>query len=137
MTKLSQIQALDLLPLLRQRLDYAQLKQLDQALPTSLTLPGAQPAIDYRDATPTISARAQAFYGLKETPRIANGRIKLQFALLSPAGRPQAITADIAAFWTTGWADMRRDMRGRYPKHDWPENPATASPPPPRRPRDT
>jgi len=133
MTKLSQVQALDLLSLLRQRLDYAQLRRLDQDLPTSLSLPGAQPAIDYCDPTPTISARAQAFYGLKETPRLANGQVKLQFALLSPAGRPQAITADIAAFWKTGWADMRRDMRGRYPRHDWPEDPSTASPPPPRR----
>lgn len=136
MTKLGQIQSLDLLSILRQRLDYAQLRRLDQDLPTSLTLPGANPSIDYREATPTVSARAQAFYGLKETPKIANGRVRLQFALLSPAGRPQAITADIAAFWTTGWADMRRDMRGRYPRHDWPENPADASPPPPRRRRD-
>ncbi|NVN03301.1 MULTISPECIES: ATP-dependent helicase HrpB [Asaia] len=133
MTRLSQIQALDLLSLLRQRLDYAQLRRLDQELPTTLGLPGASPSIDYREAVPTISARAQAFYGLKETPRIANGKVKLQFALLSPAGRPQAITADIAAFWQTGWPDMRRDMRGRYPRHDWPENPALASPPPPRR----
>lgn len=136
MTKLSQVQALDQLALLRQRLDYAQLKRLDQELPTTLALPGAQPLIDYLEATPTVSARAQAFYGVKQTPKLANGRVRLQFALLSPAGRPQAITADIVAFWKTGWADMRRDMRGRYPKHDWPEDPSTASPPPPRRRRD-
>ncbi|WP_035978851.1 ATP-dependent helicase HrpB [Kozakia baliensis] len=133
LTKLSQVKALDLLAILRARFDHAALSQIDKELPAALALPGASSAIDYLAANPTISARAQAFYGLQETPRLAQGRIPLQFALLSPAGRPQAITADIAAFWRTGWADMRRDMRGRYPKHDWPENPALAKPPERRR----
>jgi ATP-dependent helicase HrpB len=74
------------------------------------------------------AARAHLFYGLAETPRIAGGRIPLRLALLSPAGRPAAITADLAGFWRGAWADMRKDMRGRYPKHHWPENPAAASP---------
>ncbi len=75
---------------------------------------------------PVASARAQAFYGLTATPALADGRVPLQLALLSPAGRPVAITADLAGFWRGGWADVRRDMRGRYPKHDWPEDPAKA-----------
>ena len=73
---------------------------------------------------PVASARAQAFYGLTATPRLAEGRVPLQLALLSPAGRPVAITADLAGFWRGGWADVRRDMRGRYPKHAWPEDPS-------------
>jgi ATP-dependent helicase HrpB len=73
---------------------------------------------------PVASAKAQAFYGLTATPSLAEGRIPLQLALLSPAGRPVAITADLAGFWRSGWADVRRDMRGRYPKHPWPEDPS-------------
>jgi ATP-dependent helicase HrpB len=63
------------------------------------------------------------FYGLAETPRLAGGRITLQLALLSPAGRPIAVTADLAGFWAGAWQEVRREMRGRYPKHEWPENP--------------
>jgi ATP-dependent helicase HrpB len=63
-------------------------------------------------------------------PKLAGGRGPMQVALLSPAGRPIAITADLASFWQGGWADARKDMRGRYPKHDWPENPALATAPP-------
>jgi ATP-dependent helicase HrpB len=72
---------------------------------------------------PVAAARAKNFYGLDETPLLAGGRIPLQIALLSPAGRPIAITADLKNFWRNGWLDARRDMRGRYPKHDWPEMP--------------
>jgi ATP-dependent helicase HrpB len=70
------------------------------------------------------SAKAQVFYGLNRTPTLADGRIPLRLALLSPAGRPIAVTADLAGFWQGAWSDARRDMRGRYPRHDWPENPA-------------
>jgi ATP-dependent helicase HrpB len=80
--------------------------------------------VDYGQPVPLVSARAQAFYGARETPVLASGRIALQVALLSPAGRPVAITSDLAGFWRGAWADVRKDMRGRYPKHDWPEHPA-------------
>jgi ATP-dependent helicase HrpB len=76
---------------------------------------------------PLASARAQAFYGMTGTPKLAGGRIPLQLALLSPAGRPIAVTADLAGFWRGGWADARRDMRGRYPRHPWPEDPGQAT----------
>jgi len=131
--RMADVRALDMVAVLRAGLDRASLVWLDRVLPTHLDLPGGRTAIDYTGATPAVSARAQHFYGLKQTPRLGDGRIALQFALLSPAGRPQAITADIAGFWAGGWADMRRDMRGRYPRHDWPEDPANASPPAPRR----
>ncbi|WP_304608219.1 ATP-dependent helicase C-terminal domain-containing protein, partial [Gluconacetobacter azotocaptans] len=126
--RLSEVAALDVLAILRGRLDHATLTWLDRTLPTSLDLPGGRVPVDYTQPVPTASARAQTFYGLRETPRLADGRVPLQIALLSPAGRPQAITADLAGFWAGSWADMRRDMRGRYPRHDWPEQPATAAP---------
>ena len=88
--------------------------------------------MDYTQPIPLAEGRAQHFYGLKATPRLADGRIELRLALLSPAGRPIAITGDLAAFWTGAWADARKDMRGRYPKHHWPEDPATAAPHKPR-----
>jgi ribonuclease BN (tRNA processing enzyme) len=64
-------------------------------------------------------------FGLPGLPLLASGRVTLQVALLSPAGRPIAITGDLAAFWAGSWAEVRKEMRGRYPKHAWPENPAT------------
>jgi ATP-dependent helicase HrpB len=73
-------------------------------------------------------ARAQHFYGLTATPKLARGRIELRLALLSPAQRPVAITADLAGFWRGAWQDVRKDMRGRYPRHFWPDDPATSSP---------
>ena len=97
--------------------------RLDRELPTHVTLPGGRAPVDYLQPIPVASARAQAFYGLEATPRLADGRVPLQLALLSPAGRPIAITADLGGFWRGAWADARRDMRGRYPKHEWPENP--------------
>ncbi|XAO71203.1 MAG: ATP-dependent helicase C-terminal domain-containing protein [Acetobacteraceae bacterium] len=119
--------ALNLISILKSRLNWEQQNWLDANLPQCLHLPRGMVEIDYTAPNPTISARAPLFYGCAETPRIAAGAIKLQFALLSPAGRAQAITADLASFWKTGWADMWRDMRGRYPKHEWPEDPSDAA----------
>jgi ATP-dependent helicase HrpB len=72
-------------------------------------------------------ARAQFFFGLQETPKLAAGRIELRLALLSPAQRPIAITSDLAGFWRGAWSDVRSEMRGRYPRHHWPDDPATSS----------
>lgn len=125
MTRLSEISAIDIAAILRGMLDYPSATRLDIELPSHLALPGGQAAVDYTAAIPTASARAQAFFGLAETPRLAGGRVALLLSLLSPARRPIAITGDLAGFWAGGWADARRDMRGRYPKHDWPENPTS------------
>ncbi len=114
---------LDLLSSLRARLSYLQAQQLDHELPAELVLPNGRVPVDYTTPIPLASARAKAFYGVDSTPRLAGGRVPLQLALLSPAGRPIAITGDLANFWRHGWLDARRDMRGRYPKHDWPEAP--------------
>jgi ATP-dependent helicase HrpB len=131
-SRLADVEKLDLHTVLRSTLDWSAAARLDRALPTHIDLPGGAARVDYTQPVPLAEGRAQHFYGLKSTPRLADGRVDLRLALLSPAGRPIAITGDLAAFWTGAWADARKDMRGRYPKHHWPEDPATASPHKPR-----
>jgi ATP-dependent helicase HrpB len=123
-SRLAAVDKLDLHAILRGRLDWALAARLDRELPSHLALPGGRAAVDYTQPVPLAEARAQAFYGLAETPLLAGGRVELRLALLSPARRPIAITADLAGFWRGAWADVRKDMRGRYPRHDWPERPA-------------
>jgi ATP-dependent helicase HrpB len=118
------VDKLDLHATPRGPLDCAMAARLDRELPSHLALPGGRAAVDYTQPVPLAEARAQAFYGLAETPLLAGGRVELRLALLSPARRPIAITADLAGFWRGAWADVRKDMRGRYPRHDWPERPA-------------
>jgi len=98
--------------------------------PLSLTLPSGQTAsVDYIDPrAPLVSARAQAFYGLSTHPAIASGRVPVTVELLSPGMKPAATTQDLPRFWDNGYRDMAKDMRGRYPRHDWPDAPATARP---------
>jgi ATP-dependent helicase HrpB len=124
MARLSDLQHLDLTAILRELLPWALAARLAHDLPDHLGLPGGRAAVDYTEPVPLAAAKAQAFYGMETTPRLAGGRIPLRLALLSPAGRPIAVTADLAGFWKGAWADARRDMRGRYPKHDWPADPA-------------
>jgi ATP-dependent helicase HrpB len=128
LTRLGDLASLDFAALLLGRLDWSLRARLDRELPSHLALGPGRAAIDYAEPVPLASARAQHFYGLAETPLLAQGRIPLRLALLSPAGRPIAITADIAGFWRGAWADARRDMRGRYPRHNWPENPLDPEP---------
>jgi ATP-dependent helicase HrpB len=127
LSRLAELSRLDLIGILRGMLPWTLARRLDEALPTHIALPGGRAAIDYTQPVPVAAARAQAFYGLGVTPKLAGGRIPLQLALLSPAGRPIAVTADLGSFWRGGWADARRDMRGRYPKHPWPEDPTRSS----------
>ena len=125
LTRLQELAALDLAQILLGLLPWEARRALDQALPARLALPaGRSAAIDYAREVPTLEARAQHLFGLPGLPLLAAGRVALQVALLSPAGRPIAITGDLAAFWAGSWADVRKEMRGRYPKHAWPENPA-------------
>ena len=111
-------------------LDWSLVQQLDEFAPSHWTTPaGRKVAIDYLDdKRPIVRAKAQEFFGLTSHPSIAGGRVPLALELLSPAQRPIALTKDIAGFWTGGYIDMRKDMRGRYPKHDWPEEPQNARP---------
>lgn len=133
LSKLAELGGLDLHGILAGMLDWPRRQRLDAALPARIALPaGRSAAVDYAREVPTLEARAQHLYGMGDLPRLAEGRVRLQVALLSPAGRPVALTGDLAGFWKGGWADVRKDMRGRYPKHAWPEDPAAAAPDPPR-----
>lgn len=129
-TKLAEAKALDLVAILRGLLPWERQRALDQALPARLELPGGRSAaIDYARETPTLEARAQHLFGMAGLPPLAGGRVPLQVALLSPAGRPIAVTGDLAGFWRGSWAEVRKEMRGRYPKHAWPEEPWATQPP--------
>ncbi|MBR9650980.1 ATP-dependent helicase HrpB [Thalassovita aquimarina] len=117
----------DILPALRAMLDWNQMQALDRAAPAHFTTPlGRQIPIDYSGETPEISLRLQEMFGQTSHPMV--GRTPLRVTLLSPAGRPVQTTMDIPGFWATSYADVRKDMRGRYPKHPWPEDPTQADP---------
>ena len=126
MSRLTDLTRLDLAAVLRGALPGNLAHRLDRELPEHLALPGGRASVDYTQDPPLASARAQAFFGLDRTPTLAGDRVRPALALLSPAGRPIAVTGDLAGFWRGGWAEARRDMRGRYPKHPWPDNPALA-----------
>ncbi|WP_290497065.1 ATP-dependent helicase HrpB [Hyphomonas sp. UBA4494] len=109
-------------------LDWQVQEALRKEAPLSLSLPSGQTArVDYLDdRAPLISARAQAFYGLGDHPKLASGRVPVTVEMLSPGMKPVATTQDLGRFWGAGYLDMAKDMRGRYPKHDWPADPASA-----------
>lgn len=117
----------DPLPALRAMLDWDQMQQLDTAAPASFETPlGRKIPIDYDDATPAITLRLQEMFGTTRHPMV--GRTPLRITLLSPGQKPVQVTQDIVGFWATSYADVRRDMRGRYPRHPWPEDPTEADP---------
>jgi ATP-dependent helicase HrpB len=109
-------------------LDWTVQEALRKDAPLSLSLPSGQSAqVDYLDdRAPLVSARAQAFYGLSDHPKLASGRVPVTVEMLSPGMKPVATTQDLDRFWGAGYQDMAKDMRGRYPKHDWPADPASA-----------
>lgn len=123
---------------LRQALEFhighARLRELDEQAPEQYEMPSGQRVrIDYSGNEPVLAARVQQFFGLRETPAIGSGRLPLLLHLLSPAKRPVQVTRDLASFWKNTYPDVRKDLRGRYPKHAWPEDPLTAEPRPLRR----
>ncbi|MBV9247886.1 MAG: ATP-dependent helicase HrpB [Acetobacteraceae bacterium] len=126
MRGLADLAGLNLLGILRGLIPASLLARLERELPPHIPLPAGRAPVDYTQPVPMAAARAQAFFGLDHTPTLAGGRIPLRLALLSPAGRPVAVTADLPGFWRGAWSDVRRDMRGRYPKHPWPEHPGAA-----------
>ena len=118
---------MDLLPALDARLGWDGKQTLDRLAPASFTTPlGRTVPIDYATDPPEIALRLQELFGVTEHPQIAGQPLRI--TLLSPAGRPVQTTADLPAFWATSYADVRKDMRGRYPKHPWPEDPTQADP---------
>jgi len=112
-------------------LSFAQQQELERELPTAFPISGGrQVRIDYCvEGMPVLPVRLQEMFGQSVTPTLASGRIPLVLHLLSPARRPLAVTSDLASFWQHGYADVRKQMRGRYPKHAWPEDPLTAAAP--------
>jgi ATP-dependent helicase HrpB len=114
---------------LRARLNAPQLRLLEALAPRTLRVPsGSQIQIDYLDdSAPCVAVRLQELFGLDTTPKIGAGAVALTFKLLSPAHRPVQITRDLAGFWRSSYAEVRKAMRGRYPKHAWPEDPLAAS----------
>lgn len=120
---------LDLLPALMSMLDWQQTQRLDQMMPAFYVTPlGNRLPIDYSTDTPEITVRLQEMFGLAHHPLIGPKRVPLRLVLLSPARRPVQVTTDLPGFWATSYADVRKDMRGRYPRHPWPEDPVAALP---------
>ena len=102
-------------------------RELDRLAPVKMEVPsGSMMTIHYEEAEPFVAVRLQECFGLQETPKVAGGRVPIVMHLLSPAQRPVQVTKDLAGFWKTSYALVRKDMRGRYPKHFWPEDPSTA-----------
>ncbi|NBE84255.1 ATP-dependent helicase HrpB [Micromonospora sp. NEAU-HG-1] len=120
----------DVTAALRRLLPWQQAARLDELAPERLTVPsGSRVRVDYADpAAPVLAVKLQETFGWAEAPRIAGGRVPVLLHLLSPAGRPVAVTADLASFWRTGYPQVRAELRGRYPRHPWPEDPTTAEP---------
>ena len=134
------LDALARLPLtepLRDLLDWQARRRLDELAPSHWTVPsGSRIPIDYSDpAAPVLAVRLQEMFGTLDTPRIAGGRIPLTLHLLSPAHRPVQITRDLASFWKSTYFEVRKDLKGRYPKHYWPDDPLVAEPTRRTRPR--
>ncbi|MEL6683897.1 MAG: ATP-dependent helicase HrpB [Pseudomonadota bacterium] len=117
----------DILPALRAMLDWDQMQRLDRAAPAHFETPlGRKIPIDYQGAAPGITLRLQEMFGVTTHPMV--GHTPLRVTLLSPGQKPVQVTQDIVGFWATSYADVRRDMRGRYPRHPWPEDPTQAAP---------
>jgi ATP-dependent helicase HrpB len=125
------LERLDLPAVLKARLDHGALASLDSFAPTHVTVPsGRRVRLEYEDVddAPILAVAVQEMFGSTTTPTIGRST-PVVLHLLSPAGRPVQITRDLAGFWSGSWSDVRKDMAGRYPKHPWPVDPATATPP--------
>lgn len=124
------VDRLDLAALLRARLGWEQRASLDLLAPTHIEVPtGSRIRVDYADpAGPVLAVRLQELFGLATTPSIAQGAVPLTLHLLSPANRPVQVTRDLAGFWGGSYVAVRKELRGRYPKHEWPEDPMQATP---------
>ncbi len=113
----------------RRLLPWPAAARFDELAPDRLEVPsGSRIRVDYSGPEPVLPVKVQEVFGWTETPRLADGRVPVVLHLLSPAGRPTAVTGDLASFWRTGYPQVRSELRGRYPKHRWPEDPMTARP---------
>lgn len=128
-SRAAQLRNVDLAAALHAFLPWDQTRRLDRLAPARITVPsGSSIAIDYRAAHgPVLAVKLQELFGWEDSPAIADGRVRLCLHLNSPAGRPLQVTQDLRHFWRNGYAAVRAEMRGRYPKHPWPEDPLTAT----------
>lgn len=127
MSRLAHLKRLDLAAALLAQLPWRQQRQLDELAPTHLLVPsGSRVRLDYSQPVPVLAVRLQEMFGLTVTPCVAGGKVPVLIHLLSPARRPVQITQDLAAFWKGSYHDVRKELKGRYPKHHWPEDPLQA-----------
>jgi len=127
MTRLTHLKKLDLYAALLAQLSWAQQQQLGELAPTHLTVPsGSRIRVDYSQDPPVLAVRLQEMFGLMETPRLAGGRVAVLLHLLSPAQRPVQVTQDLAGFWKGSYQEVKKELKGRYPKHHWPDDPSQA-----------
>ncbi len=128
MTQLAQLQRIDLDAVLRSRLSWQQQQLIEQEAPSHLQVPsGSRIPLHYEPgAAPVLAVRLQELFGLAETPRLGRGRIPVMLHLLSPAQRPMQITDDLAGFWQRTYPEVKKELKGRYPKHYWPDDPLRA-----------
>jgi len=124
----AELEGVDLIASLEGMLSWEQRQKLDEWAPSHVAVPsGSRLPVDYSNPeAPTLSVRLQEVFGLRETPRIAGGRVPLTMELLSPAHRPVQVTKDLASFWRDAYFEVRKELRGRYPKHYWPDDPTSA-----------
>ncbi|QAY65695.1 ATP-dependent helicase HrpB [Paenibacillus protaetiae] len=127
---LAALQKLSMMPIIEELLTWQQRRELDEQVPTHITVPsGSRVPVDYSDPdNPVLSARLQELFGWKETPRIAGGKLPVTLHLLSPSQRPVQVTRDLASFWRDAYFEVKKDLKGRYPKHYWPDDPLIAEP---------
>jgi ATP-dependent helicase HrpB len=120
----------DLAAILSAMLQWQQRRELDEQAPTHLAVPsGSRLPLQYSaDGPPVLAVRLQEMFGLAETPKICHNRIPVLLHLLSPARRPVQITADLAGFWRNAYHEVKKELKGRYPKHHWPDDPWQARP---------
>ena len=125
--RLQDFQKLDLKSILQAMLPWPLPLELERLAPEKLAVPsGSSITIDYTESPPVLAVKLQEMFGCIDTPTIADGRVRLLVHLLSPAQRPLQVTQDLASFWRDSYLEVRKEMRGRYPKHPWPENPLQA-----------
>lgn len=129
-TRREQLKRLDLFAALQARLGWRQARRLEEGAPTHLTVPsGSRIGLEYRPGeSPVLAVKLQEMFGLAETPRVAWGKIPVTLHLLSPARRPIQVTQDLRGFWERTYAGVKKELKGRYPKHPWPDDPWNAPP---------
>jgi len=129
MKRVDDLKHLVMVAILKGLLDWDAQQLLDQLAPAVITAPtGTKLAVDYAAEQPMVSVRLQEMFGMTQHPTVGPDRLPLLIELLSPARRPVQMTADLPGFWATSYSDVRKDMRGRYPRHPWPEDPTQADP---------